>query len=83
MTSLGYTGDKRLDYAIEVMKKKKGTNGRWNLDGAHPDAEGGIAEWYAKHPKQVPIPFSLEKVGEPSKMITLRAMIVEKRLAEA
>jgi hypothetical protein len=83
MTALGYAKDKRLNHAIEVLKKKKGKDGRWNLDAVHPDVEGGVAEWYAKHPKQAPTPFSLEKVGEPSKMITLRAMIVEKRLAEA
>jgi hypothetical protein len=82
MTALGYTKDKRLDHAIEVLKKNKAANGRWNLDAVHPDVEGGMGEWYAKHPKQAPRPFGLEKVGEPSKMITLRAMIVEKRLGE-
>jgi hypothetical protein len=82
MTALGYAKDKRLDHAIEVLRKNKAANGLWNLDAVHPDVEGGMGEWYAKHPKQAPRPFSLEKVGEPSKMITLRAMIVEKRLAE-
>jgi len=82
MTSLGYGRDKRLGHAIEVLKKKRRKDGRWNLDAVHPDAEGGVGEFYAKHPKQAPTPFALEKVGEPSKMITLRAMIVMKRLRE-
>ena len=82
MTALGYGRDKRLRHAIDVMKKKERKDGRWNLDAVHPDAEGGVGEFYAKHPRQAPTPFALEKVGEPSKMITLRAMIVMKRLGE-
>jgi hypothetical protein len=81
MTSLGYGGDKRMEHAIEVLKKKKDPKtGRWNLDAVHPDVEGGIAEFYAKHPKERPIPFALERPGQPSKMITLKAMLVLKRL---
>ena len=80
MTALGYAKDRRLDHAVQALKKKKGVNGRWNLDGVHPDVEGATAEWIAKHPKQAPRPFSLEKAGDPSKMITLRAMIVKKKL---
>jgi hypothetical protein len=82
MTALGYGGDERLGHAIEVLKKKRRPDGRWNLDAVHPDVEGGMAEWLKAHPKQAPVPFSLENVGERSKMITLRAMIVLKRLEE-
>jgi hypothetical protein len=42
-----------------------------------------MAEWFKAHPKQAPVPFSLEKVGQPSKMISLKAMMVLKRLGEA
>ncbi len=80
MTALGYTKDKRLEHAISVLKKKKRRNGRYDLDAVHPDVEGGMGEYYAKHPKDAPLPFSLEKAGEPSKMITLKAMVVDKRL---
>ena len=80
MTALGYGEDPRLGHAIEVLKKKRLKDGRWNLDAVHPDAEGGMAEWYGKHPKQAPTPFSLEKAGEPSKMITLTALRVLNRL---
>lgn len=82
ITSLGYGDDKRLSHAIAVLKKKKRPDGRWNLDSVHPDVEGAVAEWYKKHPKSAPVPFSLERVGEPSKMITLKAMQVLKRLDE-
>lgn len=81
MTALGYGGDKRMEHAIEVLKKKR-VGGRWNLDAVHPDAEGGIGDWIRTHPKQAPTPFALENPGESSKMITLKAMLVLKRLDE-
>ena len=81
MTALGYTDDRRLQHAVGHLKKKRRSDGRWNLDAVHPDVEGGMAEWIAKNPKQAPTPFALEKVGEPSKMITLRALTVLDRLA--
>jgi hypothetical protein len=82
MTALGYGGDKRLAGAVALLKEKKGPDGRWKLDAVHPDVEGGMADWYSKHQSQAPTPFALEKVGRPSKMITLRAMTVLKRLGE-
>lgn len=83
MTALGYGGDKRLSRAVEILKGKRGQDGRWNLDAVHPDVEGGMADWYSKHATQAPTPFSLEKVGKPSKMVTLRALVVLGRLEEA
>ncbi len=83
MTALGYGGDKRLDHAVAVLKKKRRADGRWNLDAIHPDVEGGMADWYAKHPKHAPTPFALERAGEPSKMITFRASLVLKRLGQS
>lgn len=83
MTALGYTSDKRLDYAISVLKKKRRPDGRWNLDAINPDAESPQGKWDRKHPKEASIPFALEKRGEPSRMITFRALLVLKRLAES
>jgi hypothetical protein len=80
MTTLGYADDRRLSRAIHILKEKRRADGRWNLDAVHPDVEGGMAEWYKKHPKQAPTAFALEKVGEPSKMVTLKAMSVLDRL---
>jgi hypothetical protein len=57
-----------------------GAEGRWNLDAVHPDIEGGTADWYSQHPQRSPIPFTLERPGQPSKMITLRALLVLQRL---
>ena len=82
MTELGYGSDRRLAHAVEVLKKKRRPDGRWSLDAAHPDVEGKMADWFLAHPKRAPTPFALERVGEPSKMITLRAMTVLGRLNE-
>jgi len=82
MTALGYTDDPRLEYAIKFLKTKRRGDGKWNMDAIHPDVEGGMADWYNKHPKDKPTPFSLERAGEPSKMITLTAMRVLNRLGE-
>jgi hypothetical protein len=85
MTALGYSNDKRLAGAKKVLKEKmvRRQGGYvWNLDAVHPDVEGGSAEWFAKNPKQAPTPFTLEKAGQPSKIITLRALIVLDRMGE-
>jgi len=79
MTALGYGDDKRLGFALSLLKEKRRPDGRWNLDGIHPDLEGPIAELYARKP---PTPFSLEPVGQASKMVTFLALRVLKRLGE-
>lgn len=80
MTALGYGGDRRLSRAVSMLKEKRRADGRWDLDAVHPDVEGGMADWYSKHSGQKPRPFALEKAGHPSKMVTLRALLVLKRL---
>ncbi len=77
LTALGYSGDKRLNEAITLLREKRKADGGWNLDAVHPDLEGSYANWYKDRP---PTPFSLEKVGQPSKMITYRALSVLKRV---
>lgn len=80
ITALGYGDDRRLRYAISLLKKKRRRDGRWVLDAVHPDVEGGMKLWYEENPKRKPTPFALETPGEPSKIITLKAMQVLKRL---
>ena len=80
MTALGYSDDRRLEHALSLLKKKKRSDGRWNLDAVHPDVEGSLAEWYRKHPRDAPTPFALERPGEPSKIITLTALKILGRL---
>ena len=83
MTALGFGSDSRMVHAIETLKKRRRLDGRWSLDAAHPDVEGGMADWFKAHPKQARTPFSLETVGEPSKIVTFRAMTVLRRLEKS
>jgi len=80
ITALGYGDDRRLNHAHSLLKEKRRSDGRWNLDAIHPDLEGSIAKWYRKQPP--PTPLALENVGQPSKMITLKAMQVLSRLSD-
>lgn len=82
VTALGYVDDPRLRDALSWLKQKRRSDGRWNLDAVHPDLEGPTLEWYRKHPKRL-TPFALEQPGAPSKMVTLRAMQVLRRLETA
>jgi len=80
LTALGYGDDPRLRWALAFLRKRRRADGRWVLDGAHPDVQGPPAVWYAAHPKQRPTPLAFETVGRPSKMITLRALTVLARV---
>ena len=80
MTALGYGGDRRLEYALTLLRKKQRADGRWNLDAVHPDAGGAVGRWFKTHPTQRPTPLAFETVGRPSKMITLRALAVLARV---
>ena len=81
LTALGYGDDPRLRFAVDLLESKRRRDGRWNLDAVHPDVEGSIAEWFARHPSQRPIPLRLERPGRPSKLVTLTAWNVLQRLA--
>lgn len=84
LTALGYTDDRRLAFALEHLKKKQRSDGRWNLDAAHPDwvdRDGTTStQWYAKHPDKRPAPLNFEVARRPSKMITLTALRVLDRV---
>jgi hypothetical protein len=81
MTALGYSGDKRLGYAISLLKEKRRSDGRWNLDANRPEQSPALLAFRRKNPHSKDLtPFVLEKPGEPSKMITLTAMRVLTRL---
>lgn len=83
MTRLGYINDKRMDYAISLLKQKRRPDGKWNLDAVHPDVEGWVARLYRDRPESAPKPFALETAHTASKMITLGAMRVLHRLGES
>ena len=83
VTALGGGEDPRADNAVKLLKKKRRRDGRWAMDAVHPDYLNGgkLPRWWSKYKNRL-TPFSLETAGEPSKMITLRALRVLKRLGE-
>lgn len=83
MTALGYSDDRRLSYAVSLLKKQRRKDGRWNLDSVNPDPESPQGRWDRENPKRATTPFALEQLGKPSKMITLTAMKVMARLGDA
>ncbi len=80
MTALGYGDDPRLRFGLDLLRRKRRKDGRWNLEANHPDVEGGTARWLAAHPKDRPTPLALERAGRPSRMITLLALRVLDRV---
>lgn len=83
VTALGRGDDPRAANAIRLLKKKRRHDGRWLMDAVHPDYlnAGKLPKWWPKYSDRLK-PFSLEAAGEPSKVITLRALRVLKRLGE-
>lgn len=79
LTRLGYGGDRRLGPALEILKEKRRSDGRWLLDKVHPDLAAGAQ--YSLRKKAYP--FALESAGKPSKWITLAALRVLKRVDRA
>ncbi len=80
LTALGYGGDRRLGYALDLLRSKQGKDGKWTLDAVQTDPDPGTARWFAEHPNRRPTPLTFEDPGRPSKMITLRARTVLARV---
>ena len=80
LTALGYGSDKRLGFALDLLRKKQRADGRWNLDADQTDPDPEGAQWFAEHPEKRPTPLSFETAGQPSKMITVRALAVLSRV---
>ncbi len=80
VTGLGYSDDRRLRPALKVLADKRRPDGTWVLDKVHPDVEGELKRDYEGKEFK---PWSLERVGRPSKWITLKALTVLKRTEEA
>jgi len=83
VTALGGGDDPRAASALRLLKKKRLPDGRWPMDAVHPDYlnAGRLPRWWPERKGKLK-PFSLERAGEPSKMITLRALRILKRLGD-
>lgn len=80
LTALGYGKDTRLGFALDLLRKKRRADGRWNLDADQLDPDAETAAFFDKYPTKRPTPLVFETAGGPSKMVTLRARIVLSRL---
>jgi len=80
VTKLGYSDDRRLAPALELLRRKRLSDGSWPLEAVHPDVVPGGYRPDAWPPGSRIEPFSIERPGERSKMITLIAMRVLKRV---
>ena len=69
---LGYGDDPRLSPALDLLKRKQRPDGTWPLEAVHPDLGRGANYGVDPGTRR----FALERVGAPSKWITLRALAV-------
>ncbi|MBX8632666.1 MAG: terpene cyclase/mutase family protein [Thermoplasmata archaeon YP2-bin.285] len=75
MTRLGYSDDRRLEPALNILRSKRRKEGYWLMDSIHPDLGRGAGY---RMKKSVVRPFVLEEAGAPSKLITLSALRILK-----
>lgn len=81
LTALGYGDDRRIRLALELLRNKRRPDGSWALDAVHPDiAPGDPYQMKPPYEPQPPLAWALEWVDEPSKIITLMAPRVLKRV---
>jgi nicotinamidase-related amidase len=72
LTQLGYH-DARMSAAVQVILKKQDNDGRWKMQRAYQE----------RRPRDLfPVLVPIETRGQPSKWITLRALIALKRWAQ-
>ena len=72
VTALGFTDDRRLASALDLLERKRDGEGRWRLDVDHPDIP--VDESY--QPRAPYYPFVVEPAGRPSRWITTTALEV-------
>ena len=73
LARLGYGADRRLAPALRWLRRKRGRDGTWALDAAHPDldaAHGGYSF------RSLVFPTLLEPLHEPSRWATVEALSV-------
>jgi hypothetical protein len=80
LTRLGYGADPRLAPALRWLRSKRGRDGSWTLDAAHPDLDPRLAGYQYDRPM---FPVMLEPLHEPSQWATVEALSVLARLNDA
>jgi hypothetical protein len=84
LTALGYGDDTRLSFALERLNHKRRPDGTWVLDAVHPDiGPGDPYQMKPPYEPEPPLAWAFEWVGEPSKVLTYKALKVLKRVERA
>lgn len=80
ITRLGFSDDRRLEPALDILREKRRRDGTWQTDRVHPDSGPGVS--ISSEPEKVRS-LVIEPPGKPSKWVTLKALTVLKRVSEA
>jgi hypothetical protein len=72
LVRLGYGDDRRLRPAVDLLERKRRPDGTWSPEAVHPDLGRGANYRVDPGVRR----FRMERVGAPSKWITLRARAV-------
>ena len=84
VTALGGGNDPRAGEAIQLLRRRRLGDGRWPMDAIQPDVLNGgkVPRGLRKFVCDGQKPLRFEAPGQPSKIITLRALRVLKNLGE-
>jgi hypothetical protein len=77
LVRLGYGGDPRIAPAIAWLRKKRGRDGTWALDAAHPDLDAAHGGYVFD---ELVFPILLEPLKIPSRWATVEALSVLSRV---
>ena len=77
LTRLGYGADRRLGPALRWLRSKRGRDGSWALDAAHPDLDPARGGYSFRSPV---FPMLFEPLHEPSRWATVEALSVLARV---
>ncbi|MFY9716617.1 MAG: hypothetical protein WAK40_01590 [Thermoplasmata archaeon] len=80
LSRLGYGGDRRLAPARRWLESKRGRDGTWALDAAHPDLDAARAGYSVRG---LVFPMLLEPLQMPSRWATVEALAVLSRIEAA
>ena len=80
LTQLGFGDDRRLRPALKILADQRRHDGTWLMDRSHPDMGPGTITPADKMKLK---PLVIEEPGQPSKWVTLKALRVLKRVADA
>ncbi|MGA8276031.1 MAG: hypothetical protein WB789_00865 [Thermoplasmata archaeon] len=77
LARLGYGEDPRIAPAIRWLRSKRGRDGTWALDAAHPDLDAAHGGYVFRH---LVFPMLLEPLNFPSQWATVEALSVLARV---